>query len=131
MLRAVSKVSTGRGGSRLARHIAPALSRGKAGTWMPGPCKPDTDFVHAAVTPEPGSGAVLTPLYLSTTFVQDSVEEYLAKGFSYSRTNNPTVSALESKLGVMENGFGAVAFGTGMAATTNCISATMKAGDHC
>jgi len=74
---------------------------------------------------------VLTPLFLSTTFVQESVDKYLAKGYSYSRTNNPTVSVLESKLAVIENGAGASAFGTGMAATTSAICATMKAGDHC
>merc|ERR1712060_531609 len=56
---------------------------------------------------------------------------YLKKGFSYSRTNNPTVSALEQKLAMLELGAGACAFGTGMAATTSAISATMKAGDHC
>merc|ERR1719456_1115779 len=91
----------------------------------------DTSLVHAAVEPEEKSGAILTPLILSTTFVQDSVEDYLAKGFSYSRTNNPTVTALETKLAAIEGGAGACAFGTGMAATTSCISATMKAGDHC
>merc|ERR1719333_7558 len=91
----------------------------------------DTDLVHAAVEPEPKSGAILTPLFLSTTFCQESVEKYLAKGYSYSRTNNPTTSALEKKLAIVENGFGASAFGTGMAATTSAISATMKAGDHC
>merc|ERR1719277_2521216 len=90
-----------------------------------------TELVHAAVEPDEKSGAVLTPLFLSTTFVQDSVEQYLAKGYSYSRTNNPTVSALEKKLATLENGAGACAFGTGMAATTSAISATMKAGDHC
>merc|ERR1719277_2749742 len=90
-----------------------------------------TDVVHAAVEPEPASGAVLTPLFLSTTFVQESVEKYLAKGYSYSRTNNPTVTALEQKLATLEGGAGACAFGTGMAATTSCISGTMKAGDHC
>merc|ERR1712241_1034006 len=68
---------------------------------------------------------------LSTTFVQESVEKYLAKGYSYSRTNNPTVTALEQKLAAVEGGVGACAFGTGMAATTAAISATMKAGDHC
>jgi cystathionine beta-lyase/cystathionine gamma-synthase len=103
----------------------------KSGTWMSGPLKQDTEVVHAAVTPEPASGAVLTPLFLSTTFVQESVEKYLAKGYSYSRTNNPTTTALESKLAILENGYGAAAFGTGMAATTSAISATMKAGDHC
>merc|ERR1712242_377707 len=74
---------------------------------------------------------MVTPLFLSTTFVQDSVQDYLKKGYSYSRTNNPTVTALEHKLAAVEGGFGACAFGTGMAATTAAISATMKAGDHC
>merc|ERR1712151_578897 len=83
------------------------------------------------VAPEPKSGAILTPLFLSTTFVQDSVQDYLKKGYSYSRTNNPTVSTLEAKLAIVEGGAGASAFGTGMAATTSAISATMKAGDHC
>merc|ERR1719437_318829 len=91
----------------------------------------ETDLVHAAVTPEPKSGAIITPLFLSTTFVQDSVAEYLQKGYSSSRTNNPTVTALESKLAVLEGGAGASCFGTGMAATTSAICATMKAGDHC
>merc|ERR1712176_929882 len=103
----------------------------KAGTWMEGPMNQDTDLVHAAVSPEGKSGAILTPLFLSTTFVQDSVQEYLKKGYSYSRTNNPTVSALEAKIAALENGVGACAFGTGMAATTSAISGVMKAGDHC
>jgi len=98
---------------------------------MEGKLKDDTTIVHGAVTPEPKSGAILTPLFLSTTFVQDSVEEYLAKGYSYSRTNNPTVTALENKLAEVENGYGAAIFGTGMAATTNLICSTMQAGDHC
>merc|ERR1719325_122192 len=98
---------------------------------MEGPMKLETNVVHAGVSPEPVSGAILTPLFLSTTFVQDSVETYLQKGYSYSRTNNPTVTALEQKLAALEGGVGACAFGTGMAATTSAISATMKAGDHC
>jgi len=98
---------------------------------MEGPLKLETSLVHAAVAPEEKSGAILSPLVLSTTFVQESVEKYLAKGYSYSRTNNPTVTALEQKLAIVEGGVGACAFGTGMAATTSVISATMKAGDHC
>merc|ERR1711865_1271683 len=47
------------------------------------------------------------------------------------RTNNPTVTALEEKVAILEGGAGAACFGTGMAATTSAISATMKAGDHC
>merc|ERR550537_1995889 len=98
---------------------------------MEGTLQQDTKLVHAAVSPEEKTGAILTPLYLSTTFVQESVEKYLAKGFSYSRTNNPTVTALETKLAELENGYGAAVFGTGMAATTNLICSTMVAGDHC
>eukprot|EP00929_Paragymnodinium_shiwhaense_P106519 TRINITY_DN7198_c0_g1_i3.p1 TRINITY_DN7198_c0_g1~~TRINITY_DN7198_c0_g1_i3.p1 ORF type:complete len:423 (+),score=121.95 TRINITY_DN7198_c0_g1_i3:88-1356(+) len=103
----------------------------KSGTWGDGPRNFDTDLVHAGVSPEENSGAILTPLFLSTTFVQESVEKYLAKGYSYSRTNNPTVTALETKVAELENGYGASCFGTGMAATTSAICATMKAGDHC
>merc|ERR1712032_265906 len=128
MFRAAQQVSL-RGSSRaLAAHRSAA---NKAGTWMEGPLNFETNLVHAAVSPEEKSGAVLTPLVLSTTFVQESVEKYLAKGYSYSRTNNPTVTALEQKLATLEGGVGACAFGTGMAATTSVISGTMKAGDHC
>jgi len=110
---------------------ATRLAATKSGTWIEGPVNLETDLVHAGVSPEVGSGAILTPLFLSTTFVQDSVEEYLQKGYSYSRTNNPTTKALELKLAQIERGAGASAFGTGMAATTSAICATMKAGDHC
>lgn len=114
-----------------ASRAACRLASTKAGTWMEGPLSLDTKLVHAAVSPEEKSGAIMTPLFLSTTFVQDSVEDYLKKGYSYSRTNNPTVTVLQEKLAALENGAGACAFGTGMAATTSAISATMKAGDHC
>lgn len=103
----------------------------KSGQWLEGKLNMETDLVHAAVEPDSRTGAILTPLFLSTTFIQDSVEEYLNKGYSYSRTNNPTVKTLEDKLAKVENGYGASAFGTGMAATTSAICATMKAGDHC
>merc|ERR1719412_1345423 len=98
----------------------------KTGTWVGGELGQATKAVHSGVAPDEKTGAVITPVYLSTTFVQDSVEEYLAKGFSYSRSGNPTVRSLEQKIAAMENGYGATAVGTGMAATTNCISATMK-----
>merc|ERR1719408_801364 len=129
---AVQKISTaGRSRHALALNRMKSALATKAGTWMPGPLKQDTDLVHAAVTPDEKTGAILTPLFLSTTFCQESVEKYLHKGFSYSRTNNPTTSALEEKLAKIEGGYGSAAFGTGMAVTTSAISATMKAGDHC
>mmetsp|Transcript_29890 Transcript_29890/g.47932 ORF Transcript_29890/g.47932 Transcript_29890/m.47932 type:complete len:419 (-) Transcript_29890:112-1368(-) len=103
----------------------------KSGSWMEGKLADDTNYVHSGVSPDERTGALLTPLFLSTTFVQESVEKYLEKGYSYSRTNNPTVSTLEAKLAVLENGYGAACFGTGMAATTSAICATMVAGDHC
>eukprot|EP00944_MAST-04C_sp_MAST-4C-sp1_P010819 g10819.t1 len=105
----------------------------KAGDW--GEWKDElnieTKSVHAGVNPDPRTGAVLTPIFQSTTFVQDSVEEYLDKGFSYSRQANPTVRDLETRIAALENGFGATCVSTGMAATTTVISGTMNAGDHC
>ncbi|NND45814.1 MAG: hypothetical protein HKN58_10870, partial [Xanthomonadales bacterium] len=62
----------------------------------------NTRQVHAGVTPDPVTGSILTPIYQSTTFVQPSVDEYLKKGYSYSRSGNPTVKALELKLADLE-----------------------------
>jgi len=90
-----------------------------------------TRAVHAGVKPDPGSGAILTPIFKSTTFIQESIDKYLAKGYSYSRTDNPTVKALEAKITALERGAGACAFSTGMAATVTVMTAFLKAGDHC
>lgn len=98
---------------------------------MPGQLANSTNLVHGTVTPEPNTGAILTPVYMSSTFVQDSVETYLQKGYSYSRTNNPTVKVLEDKIAKVENGAGSIVVGTGMAATTSVLSTFLKAGDHC
>jgi len=57
-----------------------------------------TDLVHGSVKPDEKTGAILTPIFQSTTFVQPSIEEYLSSGYSYSRTANPTVRALEEKI---------------------------------
>jgi len=89
-----------------------------------------TQQIHAGVTPDPQTGAILTPIFQSTTFVQDSVDEYLAKGYSYSRSGNPTVRALEEKLTVLENGFDCTCYSTGMAAIQAVVQATLSAGDH-
>lgn len=70
-------------------------------------------LIHEGVTPDPTTGAILTPIYQSTTFVQESVDSYLEKGYSYSRTNNPTVRALEKKLAALEGGADATCYGTG------------------
>lgn len=90
----------------------------------------NTRQVHAGVTPDPVTGAILTPIYQSTTFVQKSVDEYLAKGFSYSRSGNPTVRALEIKLADLEGGADCACFSTGMAAMHGVLLAFLSAGDH-
>jgi cystathionine beta-lyase/cystathionine gamma-synthase len=89
-----------------------------------------TKQIHAGVAPDPTTGAILTPIHQSTTFVQPSVDEYMATGYSYSRSGNPTVRALEMKVSALEGGADAAAFGTGMAATNAVMLAMLNAGDH-
>jgi cystathionine gamma-lyase len=90
-----------------------------------------TRQVHAGVEPDPVTGSILTPIYQSTTFVQPSVDEYLSKGFSYSRSGNPTVRALEKKLADLEGGADCTCFATGMAAIQAVLLAFLNAGEHC
>jgi cystathionine beta-lyase/cystathionine gamma-synthase len=89
-----------------------------------------TRQVHSGVVPDPVTGAILTPIYQTTTYVQASVDRYLEKGYSYSRSANPTVRALENKLTDLEGGFDAICFGTGMAAINGLFMAYLSAGDH-
>ena len=89
-----------------------------------------TKQIHAAVEPDPTTGAILTPIYQATTFVQESVDKYLEKGFSYSRSGNPTVRVLEKKIAILENGADASCYSTGMAATNALMQACLNAGDH-
>jgi len=89
-----------------------------------------TKLVHGGQKPCVLTGAVLAPIYLSTTFAQESIAKYQRRGYSYSRSANPTVSAYERKMAIIENGFGATVFGTGMAATNTVMNAYLKSGDH-
>ena len=89
-----------------------------------------TRQIHAGVKPDPTTGAILTPIHQATTFVQDSVEEYMARGYSYSRAGNPTVAAFEEKMADLEGGTGAAAFATGMAATVAVMMAFLNQGEH-
>ncbi|MGB8362361.1 MAG: PLP-dependent aspartate aminotransferase family protein [Acidimicrobiia bacterium] len=89
-----------------------------------------TKQVHAGVTPDPGTGAILTPIYQSTTFVQESVDQYMGKGYSYSRAGNPTVRAFEEKITALEGGVDATAYSSGMAATVAIFLALLETGDH-
>jgi cystathionine beta-lyase/cystathionine gamma-synthase len=87
-----------------------------------------TTAVRGGVTPDPATGAVLTPIYQSTTYPQQAVGVH--KGFTYSRAANPTVSALEAALGALEDTPPAVCFATGMAAISTLFLAILKSGDH-
>ncbi|MCI0543865.1 MAG: PLP-dependent transferase, partial [Actinobacteria bacterium] len=89
-----------------------------------------TKQVHAGVEPDPVTGAILTPIHQSTTFVQESVDDYLGRGYSYTRGGNPTVRALEEKLTALEGGHDTTAYGSGMAATVAVFLALLEQGDH-
>lgn len=89
-----------------------------------------TKQIHAGVTPDPLTGSILTPIYQTTTYVQPSVDGYMSKGFTYSRSGNPTVRALELKLIELEGGVDCSCFGTGMAAVQGVMLAFLNAGDH-
>jgi cystathionine beta-lyase/cystathionine gamma-synthase len=89
-----------------------------------------TKQVHAGVTPDPETGAILTPIHQSTTFVQDSVDDYMGKGYSYTRAGNPTVRVFEDKLTALEDGVDTTAYGSGMAATVAVFLALLQTGDH-
>lgn len=89
-----------------------------------------TKQIHGGVEHDPSTGAILTPIYQTTTYVQPSVDEYLSKGYSYSRSGNPTVRALERKLTLLEGGADTVCFSTGMAAIQAVMMALLNAGDH-
>jgi cystathionine gamma-lyase len=86
--------------------------------------------IHAGVEPDPLTGAILTPIHQSTTYVQPSVDAYMSKGFSYSRAGNPTVAALDKKIAILEGGATCASFGTGMAATQAVFQAFLGAGTH-
>src|ERR1700728_1882588 len=87
----------------------------------------DTLCIHAARAPDPTSGAVMTPIVLSSTFAQDGPGAH--KGYDYSRAGNPTRTALEGCLAALEGTKHGVAFGSGCAATT-AVLLTLKSGDH-
>ncbi len=86
-----------------------------------------TDAVHAGQDPDPTTGAITTPIYQTSTYVQEGLGKH--KGFEYARTQNPTRIALEKNLAVLERGARGFAFGSGMAAIS-AITHLLKSGDH-
>src|ERR1700759_4587316 len=87
-----------------------------------------TGAVRGGLRADPATGALLTPIYQSTTYRQEAVGVH--KGHTYSRASNPTVSALEEALGALEDTPPAICFATGMAAISAVFLALLKAGDH-
>ena len=83
--------------------------------------------VHAGVEPDPTTGAIMTPVYLTSTYVQDGVGNH--KGFEYSRTHNPTRSALEAAFAALEYGKHGLAFASGLAAMDTVLK-TLQPGDE-
>jgi cystathionine gamma-lyase len=87
----------------------------------------ETLAIHAGQRPDPTTGAVMTPVYFTSTYVQDGPGEH--KGFEYSRTRNPTRDALQGCLAALEGGRHALAFASGLAAT-DAVFHLLNAGDH-
>ena len=86
-----------------------------------------TVCIHAGQEPDPSTGAIITPIYQTSTYVQEALGHH--KGFEYARTQNPTRSALEGNLAAIEGGKAAFAFASGMSAT-GAIAARLSQGDH-
>jgi cystathionine beta-lyase/cystathionine gamma-synthase len=86
-----------------------------------------TICLHAGQEPDPSTGAIITPIYQTSTYVQDALGVH--KGFEYARTQNPTRMALEGNVAAIEGGKAGFAFASGMAAI-GAIATLLKAGDH-
>ena len=87
----------------------------------------NTKVIHAGVHPDTATGAIMTPIYQTSTYVQEEIGVH--KGFEYSRTGNPTRAALENNLAVIEGGKYGACFGSGLAAIDAVIK-MLKPGDE-
>ena len=86
-----------------------------------------TKAIHAGVHPDESTGAIMTPIYQTSTYVQDGVGNH--KGYEYSRTLNPTRHALEKNIAAIENGKHGACFGSGLAAI-DCVIKMLNPGDE-
>ena len=89
--------------------------------------KSATKFIHAGVHPDPSTGAIMTPIFQTSTFVQDGPGKH--KGYEYARTQNPTRTQLQNALAASENGEYGISFGSGLAATDTLLK-LFKPGDE-
>ena len=88
----------------------------------------ETNAIHAGQDPDASTGAVIPPIYQTSTYVQDGVGRH--KGYEYSRTDNPTRTALQVVLAELEAGAWALSYASGLAATQNLMQYTLRPGDH-
>ncbi len=86
-----------------------------------------TKVIHAGIKPDPSTGAVMTPIYQTSTYVQKSPGEH--HGYEYARTQNPTRDVLQNNLAALENGKYGIAFGSGLAAM-DTVMKTLSPGDE-
>ena len=86
-----------------------------------------TVCIHAGQEPDPSTGAIITPIYQTSTYVQEGLGQH--KGFEYGRTQNPTRLALERNIAAIEAGSAAFAFASGMAAI-DALLTRLESGDH-
>lgn len=86
-----------------------------------------TRAIHAGQEPDPSTGAIMTPIFQTSTFAQAGIGDH--KGFEYARTGNPTRNALEACIAALENGQYGLAFASGMAAE-NAVLSLLSTGDH-
>lgn len=96
-------------------------------SWSPDKFKFETRAIHAGQEPDPTTGAIMTPVYLTSTYVQSSPGVH--RGYEYSRTHNPTRKAYEACIANLEGGKHGFAFASGCAASTTILH-LLKAGDH-
>src|SRR5918997_3382060 len=94
---------------------------------LPADARFSTICIHAGQEPDPSTGAIITPIYQTSTYVQDELGKH--KGFEYARTQNPTRAALERNIAAIEGGKAGFAFASGMAAI-DAITTLLQAGDH-
>jgi cystathionine gamma-lyase/cystathionine beta-lyase/cystathionine gamma-lyase/homocysteine desulfhydrase len=94
---------------------------------LPDNARFSTICVHAGQEPDPSTGAIITPIYQTSTYVQDALGQH--KGYEYARTQNPTRAALEANLAAIEGGRAGFAFASGMAAE-GAVMTLLQSGDH-
>ena len=97
-------------------------------SWDPEAYGFETLAIHAGQDPDPETGAVITPIYQTSTYAQTAVGEH--RGYEYSRSGNPTRTALETCLAALERGTRGLAFASGLAAEDTLLRTVLSPGDH-